>query len=173
MLSRVQLFATPWTVARQGPLSMGFSSREYWSGLPCPPEGTFPTQRRNPHLLCLLLWQARSLPLSHLGRIIQCKRCFIFLQVSVKKVYALEVKGNLEHHRQRCQTWIPFPNTLIPMGEQTPWQEEERLPGIPIEGALILTLTNTALKKKSRKANILAQRTEELLPQSHASRCHC
>ena len=33
----VQLFVTPWTVARQAPLSMGFSRQEYWSGLPCPP----------------------------------------------------------------------------------------------------------------------------------------
>ena len=33
--SRVWLFATPWTVARQVPLSMGFSRQEYWSGLPC------------------------------------------------------------------------------------------------------------------------------------------
>jgi len=29
--------ATPWTVAHQAPLSMGFSREEYWSGLPCPP----------------------------------------------------------------------------------------------------------------------------------------
>ena len=35
-LSRVQLFATPWTVAYQAPLSMGFSRQEYWSGLPLP-----------------------------------------------------------------------------------------------------------------------------------------
>ena len=35
----VQLFATPWTVARQAPLSMGFSRQEYWSLLPCPPPG--------------------------------------------------------------------------------------------------------------------------------------
>ena len=33
-LSRVQLFATPWTVAYQAPLSMGFSRQECWSGLP-------------------------------------------------------------------------------------------------------------------------------------------
>ena len=33
-LSRVQLFATPWTVANQTPPSMGFSRQEYWSGLP-------------------------------------------------------------------------------------------------------------------------------------------
>ena len=35
-LSRVRLFATPWTVAYQAPLSMGFSRQEYWSGLPFP-----------------------------------------------------------------------------------------------------------------------------------------
>ena len=38
-LSRVGLSATPWTAARQGPLSMGFSRQEHWSGLPCPPPG--------------------------------------------------------------------------------------------------------------------------------------
>ena len=42
MLSHVQLFTTPWTVARQAPLSMGFSRQEYWSGLPCPPPGDLP-----------------------------------------------------------------------------------------------------------------------------------
>ena len=31
-----------WTVARQAPLSMGFSRQEYWSGLPCPPPGDLP-----------------------------------------------------------------------------------------------------------------------------------
>ena len=42
LLSRVQLCATPWTVAHQAPLSMGFSRQEYWSGLPCPPLGGLP-----------------------------------------------------------------------------------------------------------------------------------
>ena len=35
-LSRVRLFATPWTAAYQAPLSRGFSRQEYWSGLPFP-----------------------------------------------------------------------------------------------------------------------------------------
>ena len=35
-LSRVRLFATPWTVAYQAPTSMGFPRQEYWSGLPLP-----------------------------------------------------------------------------------------------------------------------------------------
>ena len=41
-LSRVQLFATPRTVAYQAPLSMGFSRQEYWSGLPFPSPGDLP-----------------------------------------------------------------------------------------------------------------------------------
>ena len=35
-LSRVQLFATPWSAAYQAPPSMGFSRQEYWSGVPSP-----------------------------------------------------------------------------------------------------------------------------------------
>ena len=41
-LSRVQLFATSWTLACQAPLSMGFSRQEYWSGLPFPSPGDLP-----------------------------------------------------------------------------------------------------------------------------------
>ena len=44
-LSGVQLFVTPWTVARQAPpLSMDFTRQEYWSGLPFPAPGDFLTQ---------------------------------------------------------------------------------------------------------------------------------
>ena len=38
-LSRVRLFATPWTIACHAPRSMGFSRQEYWSGLPFPSPG--------------------------------------------------------------------------------------------------------------------------------------
>ena len=41
-LSRVRLFATPWTVAHQAPPSMGFSKQEYWSELPFPSPGDLP-----------------------------------------------------------------------------------------------------------------------------------
>ena len=41
-LSRVQLLSTPWTVAHQAPLSMGFLRQEYWSGLPFPAPGALP-----------------------------------------------------------------------------------------------------------------------------------
>ena len=49
-LSRVWLFATPWTVTHQAPLSREFSRQEYWSGLPCPPPGDLP----NPGITSLL-----------------------------------------------------------------------------------------------------------------------
>ena len=41
-LSRVRLSATPWTVACQAPLSMGFPKQRYWSRLPCSPPGDLP-----------------------------------------------------------------------------------------------------------------------------------
>ena len=59
LLSRVRLFATPWTAAHQAPPSMGFSKQEYWSGLPFPSPGDLSdpgiepglkTQRNNPSI---------------------------------------------------------------------------------------------------------------------------
>ena len=42
LFSYVWLFVTPWTVARQAPLSVEFPRQEYWSGLPFPPPGNLP-----------------------------------------------------------------------------------------------------------------------------------
>ena len=62
VLSHFWLFATPWTVDHQAPLSMEFSRQKHWSChfLPCE---LFPTQGLNLCLLCLLHWQEDSLPL--------------------------------------------------------------------------------------------------------------
>ena len=65
--SVVQLSATPWTVAHQTPLSMGFSRQEYWSGLPCPPPGALPSPRMKPMSPGSSALQADSVPLSHQG----------------------------------------------------------------------------------------------------------
>ena len=62
MLS-VQLFATPWTVACQTRLSVGFSRQGYWSGLHSLLQGIFLTQGSNQHHSCI----GDSLPLNHLG----------------------------------------------------------------------------------------------------------
>ena len=56
---------TPWIVACQAPLSMGFSRQEYWSGLPFPPPGVLPNpgiRTSSPESLAL---QVDSLLLSH------------------------------------------------------------------------------------------------------------
>ena len=47
LLSHFRLFATPWTVACQAPLSMEFSRQEYWSGSHSLLQGIFPTQGSN------------------------------------------------------------------------------------------------------------------------------
>ena len=41
-LSLVRLFAIPWSIVHQAPLSVGFSRQEYWSGLPFPSPGVLP-----------------------------------------------------------------------------------------------------------------------------------
>ena len=60
--------ATPWTVARQAPRSMGFSRQDYWSGLPFPLQGVFPTRGSNLSFLHLLHWQEGSLPTEAFGK---------------------------------------------------------------------------------------------------------
>ena len=71
--SHVWLFVTPWTIAHQDLMSMGFSRWEYWRGLPYLHPGDLPypgikpmslmSPASNPSLLCLLHWQVGSLPL--------------------------------------------------------------------------------------------------------------
>ena len=66
VFSRVQLFATLWTVAHQDPLSMGFPRQEYWSGLLFPPPGDLPDPGIEPTSSVSLHWQKGPLPLSYL-----------------------------------------------------------------------------------------------------------
>ena len=61
--SHVRLFATPWTVARQAPLSHGILRQEYWIGLPGPPPGDHPNPGVKPPAL-----QADSLPSERPGK---------------------------------------------------------------------------------------------------------
>ena len=69
LLSPVQLFETPWTVAHQSPLSMGFSRQEYWSGLPFPSSGDLPNpgiEPRSPAFSSkfFTIWASREAPCS-------------------------------------------------------------------------------------------------------------
>ena len=65
LLSHVRLFATPWTVARQAPLSVGFSRHKYWSGLPFPSPGDLPNPGIKPGSPAL---QADALPSEPQGK---------------------------------------------------------------------------------------------------------
>ena len=65
LLSHVRLSVTPQTVAHQAPLFMGFSRREYWSGLPCPPPRDLPDSGIK---LASLVSPAGSLPLAPAGK---------------------------------------------------------------------------------------------------------
>ena len=58
---------TPWTVAHQAHLSMGFSRQEYWRGLPCRPLGDLLNPGINLKLLRFLHWQAVLYHQCHLG----------------------------------------------------------------------------------------------------------
>ena len=61
-LSRVQLFATPWTVAHQAPQFMECSRQEYWSGLPFPSPGHLPNPGIEPGSPALQADTLRSEP---------------------------------------------------------------------------------------------------------------
>ena len=57
-LSGVSFFETPWSVARQAPLPWDFSGKNTGAGCHFLLQGIFLTRGSNPHLLCLLHWQA-------------------------------------------------------------------------------------------------------------------
>ena len=81
-LSRVRLFATPWTVAYEAPPSMGFSRQEYWSGLPFPSPGDLPDPGIEPRSPAL---QADALPSKPPG-----KRTAIQKTISKDLLYSTE-----------------------------------------------------------------------------------
>ena len=62
LLSRVRLFAIPWAVAYQAPPSMGFSRKEYWSGLPFVSPEDLPNPRTEPGSPALLADALPSVP---------------------------------------------------------------------------------------------------------------
>ena len=75
LLSRVRLFATPWTVAHQAPQSMGFSRQEYWNGLPFPSSGDLPDPGIEPWSPALY---ADALPSEPLGKSLKQSKPLIY-----------------------------------------------------------------------------------------------
>ena len=83
MLSHVQFFVTPGTVAHKTPLTMELSRQEYWSGLLFPSPGDLPRPGIEPVLWHLLHWEVDSLPLHHLGR---CMYIYIHIYIHTRKI---------------------------------------------------------------------------------------
>ena len=91
-LTRVRLFATPWTVAYQAPPSMGFSRKECWSGLPLPSPGDPPDPGMEPKSPTL---QTDALP-SEPQR--SCPLCLVlFCTVMPKDLRSNAIKWNCNH----------------------------------------------------------------------------
>ena len=106
MLSPVRLFANPWTVANQAPLSMEFSRQEYWSGQSFPSPGNLP----NPGIkLMSPALQEDSLPfeplllLSHFSRVLLC---------ATPQTAAHQVPPSLGFPRQEHWSGLPSPSPM-------------------------------------------------------------
>ena len=103
-LSRVRLFATPWTAAHQAPPSMGFSRQEYWSGVP-PPSPILVIRQ-------MLLTFFQTDPKHH-----RYTARTIFLVISWTVVCELWVRGLIHH-------WIPGWST-VPGNQEKPKKMNE------------------------------------------------
>ena len=103
--SPVRLFATPWTVACQAPLSMGFSRQEHWSGLPFPSPGDLPNPGIKPGSPTL---QVDSLPAEPPGKkvkLLSCVRLF-----ATPWTVAHQAPPSIEFSRQEYWSGLPFPS---------------------------------------------------------------
>ena len=86
-LSRVWLFATPWTVAHQAPPSMGFSRQEHWSGLPFP----------SPKILYRqYFWYYKNLSREIKGRVLTLTASLTCLSLQLQRLRSILKKLKLE-----------------------------------------------------------------------------
>ena len=103
LLSCVRLFVTPWTVAYQAPLSMGFSRQEYWSGLPFPSPEDRPDPGIEPRSPALeadaLTSEPPGKPMTNLDCILKSRDIALPTNVSLAKamVFPVVMYG--------CESW--------------------------------------------------------------------
>ena len=110
-LSRVQLFATPWTIAYQVPRSMGFSRQEYWNGLPFPSPGDLPNQGSNPDLPhCRQTLNHLNHQGSHHGQFSSVQPLSRVRLFATPWTVAGQVPLSMEFSRQACWSGLPLPS---------------------------------------------------------------
>ena len=103
LVSPVQLFATPWTVALQAPLSLGFSRQEYWSGLPFPPPGDPSDPGIEPASLKSPASAGRFFITNATWEALRLSRHLSYLRLSFKKIYdSVGTVRNLRNQLVRC-----------------------------------------------------------------------
>ena len=159
--SQVQLFVTPWTVARRAPLSMGFSRQEHWSGLPFPPPGHLPDPGIQPWGSCFgrrVLYHWR-----HLGGW-KWSRSVLSPLFMTPWTVALQAPPSMGFSRQKYWRGSPFPSpgdlpdpgiapwSPAPQAGFTIWGTREAPPGIEVGKRL-----SRVLKKSGREELPLAQ----------------
>ena len=104
--SHVRLCATPWTVACQAPLSMGFSRQEYWSKLPCPLPGDLPNPRIEPASLSSPALAGGFFTSSTIWETLMIWQTIFFTHNTNEKVM-WQLKGSL-HKRQPHSAYALF-----------------------------------------------------------------
>ena len=113
LLSRVRLFATPWTAAYQAPPSMGFSRQEYWSGVPLPS----PVRCKSPIIVCYYI------------AIIICLNLAVFFSQIVLTYFLsffffwliLFLGNDYFHHHCKWYS-TPYPQSMTDKLESSSWQ---------------------------------------------------
>ena len=88
--SHVQLFVTLWTVGHQAPRSMGFSRKEYWRGLPCPPPGDLPNPGIEPASLKSPELAGRLFTTSAIWEACVCVCVCVCIYIYIWNIYKME-----------------------------------------------------------------------------------
>ena len=104
-VSLVRLFATPWTIAAQAAVSVGFSRQEYWSGLPFPSSGDLPDPGIEAASSESFTLQADSLLLEPLGKPINVLSPYIRVKSDPLKTTQERSAGHLEVLQLQGPRW--------------------------------------------------------------------
>ena len=107
LLSRVRVFVTWWTAARQAPLSMGFSRQEFWSGQPSPSPGDIPDPRIKAGFPAL---QTDSLPSKPQGKT-KCQSLSHVQLFATPWTITHQDPPSMEFLRKEYWSGQPFPST--------------------------------------------------------------
>ena len=120
LLSRVRLFATPWTVACQAALSIGFSRQEYWSGVPLPSPGDVPNPGIEPRSPTL---QADAITSELPGKIWEGVHKGCILSPCLFNISCFEMPGWMKH---KLESRLPVEILITSDTQMTPHYDRKQ-----------------------------------------------